>query len=236
MTTLTLYELAGAEDDRRFSPYCWRVRLALAHKGLAVEGVPWRFTEKEAIAFSGQGRVPVLVDRGRAVADSWDIACHLEEAWPDRPSLFGAGASGAAGRALSRFYVDWTDMVVHAGLVRMIVADIHGHLHEKDKAYFRESREARLGGALEAVCADRDVRVVEFRRSLAPLRATLKRQPFLGGESPLFADYAVAGAFMWARAISPFQLLEAGDPVADWRSRILARLDETAAGFLAYPC
>ncbi|MDE1903950.1 MAG: glutathione S-transferase N-terminal domain-containing protein, partial [Alphaproteobacteria bacterium] len=39
---LKLFDLAGADDDRRFSPYCWRVKLALAHKGLPVETVPWR--------------------------------------------------------------------------------------------------------------------------------------------------------------------------------------------------
>ena len=83
--TIKLYELAAAEDDRRFSPYCWRIRMALAHKGLAVETIPWRFTEKEAIAFSGSGTVPVLVDGrrtakddARVVADSWAIAQYLD--------------------------------------------------------------------------------------------------------------------------------------------------------------
>ena len=49
-----LFELAGAEDDRRTSPFCWRIRLSLVHKGLAFESVPWRRVEKKAIAFSGQ--------------------------------------------------------------------------------------------------------------------------------------------------------------------------------------
>ena len=40
--TFRLYDLAGADPDRRFSPYCWRTRLALAHKELPVETVPWR--------------------------------------------------------------------------------------------------------------------------------------------------------------------------------------------------
>jgi hypothetical protein len=40
----------GGEDTaRRFSPFCWRIRVALAHKGLTVETIPWRFTEKAAI-------------------------------------------------------------------------------------------------------------------------------------------------------------------------------------------
>ena len=56
---LRLYDLAGADPDRCFSPYCWRTKLALAHKGLVAETVPWRFTDKDVIAFSGQGRVPV---------------------------------------------------------------------------------------------------------------------------------------------------------------------------------
>src|SRR3974390_869253 len=86
---LTLYELAAADPRLRFSPYCWKTRMALAHKGLEAERLPWRFTEKDRIAFSGQGRVPVLVDEGQPVADSWRIALHLEQRFPDRPSLFG---------------------------------------------------------------------------------------------------------------------------------------------------
>ena len=45
-----------------FSPYYWRVSMALAHKGLEVESIPWHFSEKEAISFSGQVRVSALVD------------------------------------------------------------------------------------------------------------------------------------------------------------------------------
>jgi Glutathione S-transferase, N-terminal domain len=31
---MQLYDLAGADLERRFSPYCWRIKLALMHKGL----------------------------------------------------------------------------------------------------------------------------------------------------------------------------------------------------------
>src|SRR5208337_4194156 len=66
-----LYDLAGADPALRFSPYCWRIRMALAHKGLAVETVPWRFTDRDVIAFSGQGQVPVIRDGETVVSDSW---------------------------------------------------------------------------------------------------------------------------------------------------------------------
>jgi len=51
---LQLYDLAGAEPKRRFSPYCWRIEMALMHIGLSFETIPWRFTDKDATAFSGQ--------------------------------------------------------------------------------------------------------------------------------------------------------------------------------------
>jgi glutathione S-transferase len=213
---LLLYDLAGAEADRRFSPYCWRTRMALAHKELSVETIPWRFTEKEAIAKSGQPRVPVLVDGDRWIADSWTIAAYLEDTYPERPALFG----GAAGRALSRFHSTFADTLV-SSIFRLIALDILRHVHDKDCGYFRSSREDRVGMTLEAFVADRDTRVSTFRESLAPLRLTLRMQPFLGGDRPLYADYAVFGPFQWARCTSPFALLAANDPIRLWRDRLL---------------
>ena len=52
-----LVELVGADDARKTSPYCWRIRFALAQKQLQYESVPWRRVEKEAIGFTGQGKV-----------------------------------------------------------------------------------------------------------------------------------------------------------------------------------
>jgi glutathione S-transferase len=221
---VVLYELAGADPDLRFSPYCWRIRMALAHKGVPVEGRPWRFTEKATIAPSGKSTVPVIVDGGDWVGDSSEIAGYLEERYPDRPSLFGSDS----GRALARFYQEWTNAVVHAGLIRLVLTDIYAVIDHKDRAYFRESREKRFGTSLEAVTADREPRLPEFRKSLAPLRATLQAQPFLGGEAPLYPDYIVFGAFQWARVVSDFELLEKDDPVALWRDRLLDAFDGLA--------
>ena len=216
--TITLYELAGAEADWRFSPFCWRIRMALAHKELPVEGLPWRFTEKETLAPTGQGRVPVIVDDGKWISDSWVIANYLEETYPDRPTLFGGGA----GRSVTRFVQGWTDTVLHPGLFRCVVQDIWRHAHDKDKAYFRKSREERFGGTtLEALQAGREERLPALRESLLPLRNLLGAQSFIGGLQPRYADYIVFGAFQWARCISPFRLLSPNDPVFAWRERML---------------
>lgn len=228
---LRLYDLAGAEPERRFSPYCWRTKLALMHKGLPFDTIPWRFTDKDAIAFSGQDRVPVLVDGDRVVFDSWTIANYLDDAYPDRASLFGGGEA----RAVTRFANAWADGVLVTGIVRLVVTDIFAHLHPKDRAYFRETREKRLGAKLEAVSANRETDVLTFRKNLEPVRAVLAAQPYLGGATPAYADYSVFGCFQWSRCISPFPLLLNDDPVWAWRERLLSAFDGFARNALGYP-
>jgi glutathione S-transferase len=214
-----LYDLAGADPNLRFSPYCWRTKLALAHKGLDYKTVPWRMTEKDVIAFSGQGRVPVLVDGERTVSDSWAIATYLEQAYPDRPSLFG----GPAATAVTRFVNTWADTTLHGGIIRLIVSDIVGIVHDSDREYFRQSREQRFRMPLEQVTAGRDERVKAVRESLLPLRHIVSTQPYLAGDEPAYADYIVFGTFQWARCVSSFELLDRDDAVAAWRERMLDR-------------
>ena len=227
--SLKLFELVGAQSDRPFSPYCWRIRMALAHKGLDVELVPWRFLDKAALAPSGQGKVPVLVHGSKWLYESWEIAKYLEQEFPDRPSLFG----GPQGQALSLLYSNLGD--VHAGqIVRFMLMDIHRHLDPENQTYFRESREKRFGATLEDVVRNRDSALQAFRDGLGPLRNVLKVQPFLGGEAPLYADYAIFGQFQWARAISDFQLLAPDDPVAHWRTRLLEAFNGLALAAPAY--
>ncbi|SRR6266700_2483075 len=229
--SLKLYELVGTDAARPFSPYCWRTRMALAHKGLAAETIPWCFTDKAAIAPHGSEKVPVLLHGDSAVVDSWVIANYLEDSYPDRPSLFG----GEGGRATGRMLNWWGDITVVGGMFPLIVADIPAHLAPVDAAYFRKSREARFGKPLEEVAATRDQAVVGFRKTLDPLRLTLKSQPFLGGDAPNYADYIVFGPFQWARAVSPFRLLEEDDPIYAWREKLLDAFDGTARNSPGYP-
>src|SRR5687768_11907380 len=85
--TLTLYELGGL-NDRRYSLFSWRIRMALAHRGDAVAYRPVRVSDKAAIAFSKQDKVPILVDGDTVVHDSWRIAQYLD-ARGGADSLFG---------------------------------------------------------------------------------------------------------------------------------------------------
>ena len=66
------------------SAFCDKVRLVLAAKGLnakLVEVVPG-VGQLEVFRLSGQRQVPVLVDGAEVIADSTDIALHLERKHP----------------------------------------------------------------------------------------------------------------------------------------------------------
>ena len=215
--TIILYDLCAGDGQRRFSPHCWKARMALAHKGLTFETRATPFTKIKEIGGGFSPTVPVIDDGGRLVRDSFDIALYLEDTYPDRPTLF----AGDGGRALSRFVESWALTSVHPALLGLIIVDIHGALGAEDQAYFRKSREERLGKTLEEVQAGREARIEAFRQAWQPLRHLLGRQPFLGGEGPLFADYIAFGSLQWARVVSPVGLLADDDPVAAWFDRCL---------------
>ena len=198
---ILLYDLVGT-DDRRFSPHCWRTRMALEHKGLEYQAIPTRFTEISGVCDGQQKTVPILQDGERIVCDSWAIAEYLEQEYPEQPSLFG----GADGKILTVFIQNWTNATLHAGMIGMIVKDIHDHLLPEDQAYFRSSREKRFGKSLEELQSDRDSRLEGFRNSLLPLRMSVRDQAFIGGERPLYADYLAFSAFQWANTISDFPI------------------------------
>jgi glutathione S-transferase len=221
---IQFYDLAGGDQAVRFSPNCWRIRMALAHKGLAFDDIPLRFVDKEPIAFSGQKLLPVIRDGARAIHDSWDIAVYLEQAYPDRPPLF----QSAQAMALCNVMRFWVQEAVHRPIQSLILVDIHDALDQRDKVYFRSTREARLGMTLEQFRVAPAAGLPILKKALSPVREALQSQPFLSGPTAAYADYLLLGAFMWARAISPIKLLERGDPVYAWRERMLDLFDGLA--------
>jgi glutathione S-transferase len=118
-----------------------------------------------------------------------------------------------------------TDTVLMPGLMPLIIVDLFNHLHEKDREYFRSSRERILGMALEQARAHRLSRVTEFQRGIELLCAALRTRPFLVGDEPDYGDYIAFSGFMWARSVSRFKVLQNEDPVALWRKRMLDRFD-----------
>ena len=228
--TIRLYDLLG-EEDRRYSQYCWRAKLALKHKGLDFDIIPVTLMDKEAIAFANSESVPVLVDGDIIKTDSWEIAVYLDSAYKNTPSLFGSDI----GLGVTRCINSWSDRAVNVALGPLIARDILNATHLNDKQYLRESLEKLFNKSLEEVQEGREGRLKNFYRVLDPIRTTFRKgQNYICGDAPGYADYVVFSQFQWARVVSSFQLLEQNDPVFAWRERMLDLYEGYARKTISY--
>jgi len=217
---MKLYELSLSEG-RTVSPFVWRARFCLAHKGLEAERIPISYHDKDQLVFSGQDRVPVLVDGDMVVSDSWKIACYLEEAYPERPSLFGSAAGQGTGLMINKF----CDHVLLGSMFLLCTPGTYDVTQDEDKPYFAQSRQEWTGMTIEDIRSMEAEALKRVRSSLEPIRQTLAEQAFLSGDTPAFTDYCVMGGFMWARTTHAPQVLEPDDPVEAWRQRMLDLFD-----------
>ena len=217
---IALYELRG-KNDRRYSLFSWRARMALRHKGLDFESIAVLLSDKAVIEFSGGKTVPVLKDKDTVVRDSWKIAEYLENRYKDAPPLFG----GEIGRGVSQAFNTWVDRAIVPAMLRTIAADIHERVAQEDEDYFRQTMEKVLRMTLEESRAGRDEAVLQLGKVLAPLQEAFKRQAFMGGANPAYADYVLFSVFQWARVMSPQELLGPEDPLCRWRERVLDLYD-----------
>jgi len=217
---LELWELGG-RDDCRFSTFSWRTRLALHHKGLPFAVHPVAVSDKAAIGFSGQNKVPILKHDGHVIPDSWAIALYLEKEFPERPTLFG----GEVGQTLTHVFNVWADRELIPALIPFLMRDVLDCVSEADGAHLRRQIESAMKKSLEELSAGREQAVQAFRRKLQPVRKALETRDYLGGAAPTYADYILFGLLQWARVVSPVKVLEDGDVVAAWFERSLDLYD-----------
>jgi len=219
---ITLYDLAF-DNDLRPSPYCWRTKLALKHKGLAWRDEPVGFNEKDKITFAQSQLVPVLHDGTEVVKDSWAIALHLDKAYSDKP-LFPNDPV----KAHARFVNGWADTAVHGLIFPMVVGDMLETVRPQDRAYIIESRGKRIGTTDFAAFQKkaRESGVTAFRQVLEPARRVLNQQPFLSGDAPAYADYILFGSLLWPHTFATkLDLLDKNDVVWAWRERMFDLFD-----------
>jgi glutathione S-transferase len=81
------------------------------------------------------------------------------------------------------------------------------------------------GKTLEELRAGQDEALKRLGRGLEPMQALLKRQAYVCGERPAYADYILFSIFQWARVMSPHELLGPEDPLSPWRERVLDLFD-----------
>lgn len=219
--TIKIYELCAANTEQLFSPHCWKVRMAVAHKGLQWETIPVPFTGVATIEGGESRRIPVIRDGDTVVEESFEIAKYLEATYADSPSLF----QGDGGISLTRHIINWSQVSVHPEVVKLCLLDIYKSLAPKDQEFFRATREKMFGCTLEEFDARHTKNGDQLKQVLLPLELTLKKQSYLGGETPLFADYVVFGAIQWLRVSAREDYLESDSAVSRWFNSLLDLYD-----------
>lgn len=211
-SAIRLYDLV-LDNGVSASPFVWRIRYALAHKGIPCEPVAVGFTDIPKL-FGGRFKTVPIIEHGETVmAESWDIAEYLDRVFPAAPALF----EGPAELAMVRLTDAWFSSEILRKMFGVYVLDVHNAARPEDRAYFRHTREQRLKGAtLEDFTADRAARLPALRDALMPLRAYLARFPFLGGGKPNYADYIALGAFRWVSSVSTLPMLAHNDTLRAW--------------------
>ncbi|MBX3230727.1 MAG: glutathione S-transferase family protein [Labilithrix sp.] len=160
------------------SVFSRRTRLALAHKGIAVELRDGREDPKHLAAARALGPIrtmPVFVEEdGRALGDSGAIVQYLDLAYPDRPALVPAAHAHAALAIMTA-----VDVAMNA------LVDLGTRTFElrNDPAWgaMKEERLARAKDAIDFVAA----------------KAT---RPYLAGDTWSAADVWAYSAAVWVAA------------------------------------
>ena len=225
---LTLYDLAGADASLRFSPHCWKIHMALAHRGCR----PPRCR--------GVSRTR---KRSRSPARSWCRCCTTARrsaipggspaTWKTPfPTTLAVRRRGRPQAEPVRQQLERRHAGAHPGPA---AAAVHPRADPREGPRLPPRHARKRFGPLEELPAGYAAQIEALRAALQPLRLTLARQPYLAGDAPAYADYAVFGMFMWARCTSAQELLAPDDAVHAWRERLLdahgglARAAQTAS-------
>lgn len=218
--TRRFFEVIGEDPACRLSPYCWRIRMALAHKRLDYDLQPWHITEKDRIAASGGITAPVLAEDGQWLRDSWQIALYLDEAHPEHKLI-----PGPAAMSRCRFLNSWADSALHPALFRAVIAEQFPLTAEIDKTYYRERTLTKFGQSVEEIGANPDPAAAQVSAALAPVEDALSVAPSLGGDAPDYGDYILFGTFQWARVVSQRHFWPEGSALERWFDALLDAFD-----------
>ncbi|HHP7244364.1 MAG TPA: glutathione S-transferase family protein [Elainellaceae cyanobacterium] len=193
------------------SHYTEKVRLILDYKGLAyrkVEVTPG-VGQLELFQMSGQRQVPVIKDGGEVIADSTAIAFYLDKKYPDRPIL----PTDLKQRGLCLLMEEWADESIGLNARKAMIGAFGQHPDFRTAVLPASTPDflKTIVGAVPHEAFD----LVNFgigfgpdvvkaarkslEQNLEALTLLLDHSPYLVGDSPTLADFAVAGLTMYIK-------------------------------------
>jgi glutathione S-transferase len=212
-----------------------KVRLALAEKQLAYDGVVLNLRRFEQLApdflaINPEGVVPVLVHDGFILRESTIINDYLEDAFPERP-LRPADAKGRARVAVwNRFVDDVPTLAIKKPSFQRNMRPFLQSLPEAEieaavarmpnPETARRWRDAARNGIPEAELAAADA---DLRRMLDRMQAALAADRWLAGEEYSLADINIAPFVHRLASFPEYDLARDWPAVSGWYTRLRAR-------------
>ena len=234
MSRLVLYQPPG-EGALSYSPYCNKVRWALALKGLAFDTVTTTAFGK----YSRTGKLPVLAVDGERVHDSTEILARLERLCPE-PALVPHDRRLAAQATMVEEWADESlcglmtyERAQHPDARRRMVAGVLAWKHLPSllgpvvEARLRRSGRNRYG---HLVPLGAETVRAQLLRHLDAVDAMAEGRTWLVGESPTVADVAVASCLHIAHIgrVDPIlTLIASRRHVAAWLDRFFEKVGHT---------
>jgi glutathione S-transferase len=190
------------------SQYSEKVRLILDYKGLEyrkIEVTPG-IGQLELFRLTGQQQVPVLKDGNRYVVDSTEIAKYLDLEYPERP-LFPQDPQK---RGLTLLIEEWADESIgikgrkalfsaisqdqnfRKSLLPTTTPDIFKYLVQGVPSDLLTVLGFGVGYSPDVV----RLAIADLKQDLEALTLLLTDSPYLVGDEPTLADFAVAGLSM----------------------------------------
>ncbi|NET60925.1 MAG: glutathione S-transferase family protein [Symploca sp. SIO2E6] len=187
------------------SQYSEKVRFILDYKGLEyrkIEVTPG-VGQIEIFKMSGQSKVPVLKDGDTVISDSTAIAMYLERKYPDKPLL----PQGNRERGLCLMMEEWADESIGVKSRKALYGAFSQNQSFRTSFLPNETPDllknlvsalppellkvlgTGVGFSPESVKDAKD----DLKQDLEALSLILLDSPYLLGNSPCLADFAVAG-------------------------------------------
>jgi len=219
--------------DLNDSPFCLKARICLQLKGVVFRRVPLTIGRlRELRRLNPLGKVPVLVQDGRVIADSSRIARHLEEQHPD-PVLIPTAPEA---RAYAALLEEWADESLYfiVGAFKWLnpenrAAALANTVNETTPSWLRPlvggamvrniRRRYAAWGYRAGALAELEERM---RENLTTLTTLLDGKPYLLGRSATLADVAAFAQLAWMRRYAEQRLLDEAPSVVRWLDRLAA--------------
>lgn len=187
------------------SPYCRKVRLALAEKRIEVELVEERYWEQdpEFLRRNPAGKVPVLRAGGRTMSESQAICEWLEETVPEPPLM----PRNPEARYEVRRIVAWFDDKFHRDVTSKLL-------------YERVNKKIMKQGYPDSTAVKAGAKAIKYH--LDYMGWLLDQRRWLAGDALTLADFAAAAHLSALDYISDVDW-NRSEVVREWYAKIKSR-------------